>query len=98
MNVGAVTSFSSFRSSDLTVHLKFSHLRLFGERVDCHALAYSNLGINVSYGEFDAKRLCSRGRSNRRSVEAQLLLPFAIESLKQENIEFELVEKNWHYY
>jgi transcriptional regulator with XRE-family HTH domain len=57
------------------------------------ALAYSNLGINVSYGKFDAKHLCSRGRSNRRSVEAQLLLPFAIESLKQENIEIELVEK-----
>ena len=57
------------------------------------ALASCNLGINVSYGKFDAKRLCSRGRSNRRSVEAQLLLPFAIESLKQENIEIELVEK-----
>ncbi len=26
-------------------------------------------------------------------MEAQLLLPFAIESLKQENIEIELVEK-----
>jgi transcriptional regulator with XRE-family HTH domain len=57
------------------------------------ALASCNLGINVSYGKFDAKRLCSRGRSNRGSVEAQLLLPFAIESLKQENIEIELVEK-----
>ena len=57
------------------------------------ALAYVNLGINVSYGRFDAKLLCSRGKSNRRSVEAQMLLPFAIESLKQDNIEVELVDK-----
>ena len=57
------------------------------------ALAFANLGINVNYGRFDAKQLCSRGRSNRKSIEAQLLLPFAIESLKQENIEVELVEK-----
>jgi len=57
------------------------------------ALAYANLGINVSYGRFDAKILCSRGRSNRRSVEAQLLLPFAIESLKQDDIEVQLVNK-----
>jgi transcriptional regulator with XRE-family HTH domain len=57
------------------------------------ALAYVNLGVNVSYGRFDARRLCSRGRSDRRSVEAQLLLPLAIESLKQDNIEIELVDK-----
>ena len=57
------------------------------------ALAYVNLGIRVSYGKFDAKWLVSRGRSNRKSVEAQMLLPFAIESLTQENIEVELVEK-----
>ncbi|MGA2336826.1 MAG: hypothetical protein ABSG08_15780 [Terriglobales bacterium] len=57
------------------------------------ALAYANLNINVSYGRFDAKRLRSRARSNRRSVEAQLLLPFAIESLKQENIDIALVDK-----
>jgi len=57
------------------------------------ALAYENLNINVRYGRFDAKLLNQRGKSNRRSVEAQLLLPFAIESLKQENIEVELVNK-----
>jgi transcriptional regulator with XRE-family HTH domain len=57
------------------------------------ALAYANLNINVSYGKFDAKMLHSRAKSNRQSVEAQLLLPFAIESLTQENIEIELVEK-----
>jgi len=57
------------------------------------ALAFANLNINVSYGKFDAKRLCSRAKSNRRSVEAQLLLPFAIESLKQENIDIALVDK-----
>jgi transcriptional regulator with XRE-family HTH domain len=57
------------------------------------ALAHVNLGIHVSYGKFDAKLLVSRGRSNRKSVEAQMLLPFAIESLKQENIEVEIVEK-----
>lgn len=57
------------------------------------ALAYVKLGINVSYGKFDAKSLVSRGRSNRKSVEAQMLLPFAIESLTQENIEVALVEK-----
>ena len=57
------------------------------------ALAYGNLGINVSYGKFDAKLLCARGRSNRRSPEAQLLLPFAIESLTQNDIEVELVKK-----
>jgi hypothetical protein len=57
------------------------------------ALAYVNLGINISYGKFDAKGLCARGRSNRRSVEAQLLLPFAIESLTQDDIEIELMDK-----
>ena len=57
------------------------------------ALAYANLGISVSYGKFDAKLLCSRGRSNKKSVEAQLLLPFAIESLEQEDIQLELVGK-----
>jgi transcriptional regulator with XRE-family HTH domain len=57
------------------------------------ALAYANLNINASYGKFDAKLLRSRARSNRRSVEAQLLLPFAIESLKQENIDIALVDK-----
>ena len=57
------------------------------------ALAFANLNINVSYGKFDAKRLSSRGKSNRQSVEAQLLLPFAIESLKQENIDISLVDK-----
>lgn len=57
------------------------------------ALAYANLGINVSYGKFDAKLLCSRARSNKKSVEAQLLLPFAIESLSQEDIEVQLVDK-----
>jgi transcriptional regulator with XRE-family HTH domain len=57
------------------------------------ALAYANLNINVSYGKFDAKLLRSRARSNRQSVEAQLLLPFAIDSLKQENIDIALVNK-----
>jgi transcriptional regulator with XRE-family HTH domain len=57
------------------------------------ALAYVNLGINVSYGKFDAKLLCSRGKSNKRSVEAQLLLPFAIESLSQDDVQIELVDK-----
>ncbi|HTV54770.1 MAG TPA: helix-turn-helix transcriptional regulator, partial [Terriglobia bacterium] len=57
------------------------------------ALAFANLNINVSYGKFDAKKLRSRARSNRQSVEAQLLLPFAIESLKQENIDISLVDK-----
>lgn len=57
------------------------------------ALAYENLRINVPYGRFDAKLLCSRAKSNRRSPEAQLLLPFAIDSLKPENLHVELVEK-----
>ncbi|SRR6266545_55979 len=57
------------------------------------AMACANLGINVSYGRFDAKTLCARGKSNRRSVEAQMLLPLAIESLEQDNVEIELVEK-----
>ncbi|MGB7864713.1 MAG: helix-turn-helix transcriptional regulator [Candidatus Sulfotelmatobacter sp.] len=57
------------------------------------ALAYANLNINVSYGKFDAKMLRSRARSDRQSVEAQLLLPFAIESLREENIDIALVDK-----
>ena len=56
------------------------------------ALAYENLNINVRYGKFEAKLLHQRG-SSRGSVEAQLLLPFAIESLKKENVEIELVDK-----
>ena len=57
------------------------------------ALAYANLQIHVSYEKFDAKLLCSRGRSNRRSVEAQMLLPFAIESLEQDNVDIKLEKK-----
>jgi len=57
------------------------------------ALAYERLGINVRYGKFEAKLLHQRAKSNRRSPEAQLLLPFAIESLDQKNIEIELIEK-----
>ncbi len=56
-------------------------------------LAYENLGISVSYGKFDAKKLCSRGKKNRASAEGQMLLPFAIESLKPENLEIEFTEK-----
>ena len=56
-------------------------------------LAYENLGISVRYGKFDVKNMCSRGKKNRASAEAQMLLPFAIESLKPENLEIEFTEK-----
>jgi len=56
-------------------------------------LAAQNLGISVTYGKFDIRRFCSSGKRNRSSAEAQMLLPFAIESLKAENLEVTLVEK-----
>jgi len=56
-------------------------------------LAVENLEISISYGTFDVNRLRSRGKKSRTSAEAQMLLPFAIESLKAENLEVQLVEK-----
>lgn len=56
-------------------------------------LAAEKLEISLTYGKFDVNRLRSRGKKNRTSPEAQMLLPFAIESLKAENLEIELLEK-----
>ena len=56
-------------------------------------LASINLGINVPYGEYDVKELVRRGRRKKNATDAQMLLPFAIESLKAENIQIELGPK-----
>ncbi len=56
-------------------------------------LAKVNLGIAVRYGAFDTGQISSRAKRNNKSPEAQLLLPFAIGALKQENVEVELSEK-----
>lgn len=56
-------------------------------------LAAKNLDIKVPYGDFDTKELVRQGRKRKNSPEGQMLLPFAIESLRPQNIEVELGPK-----
>jgi len=54
---------------------------------------YRVWGVQVGYGDLDTKLIKSRARRNRRSSEAQMLLPLAIEDLTNENITVELTRK-----
>ncbi len=54
---------------------------------------YRVWGVQVGYGELDTRLIKSRARRNKESSEAQMLLPFAIENLTNENITVELTRK-----
>ncbi len=56
-------------------------------------LAHKNLDLHIRYGDFDVKQIVGKGRRRARSPEAQMLLPFAIQSLRQEDVEIEIGEK-----
>jgi hypothetical protein len=57
------------------------------------ALAAREHNIHVKYGDFSPKELVARARKKPRSAEAQMLLPFAIQALSQENVRIELADK-----
>lgn len=50
-------------------------------------------GVKVGYGDLDVELIKKRGRRNSFSSEAQMLLPLALESLTDRNIQVELAEK-----
>jgi transcriptional regulator with XRE-family HTH domain len=54
---------------------------------------HSVWGVQVGYGELDITLIKERAKRNKKSAEAQMLLPFAIENLSDENIVVELAQK-----
>lgn len=54
---------------------------------------YRVWGVQVGYGDLDLNLIKTRAKQNKRSSEAQMLLPLAIEGLTSQNITVELAEK-----
>jgi len=52
-----------------------------------------NLGVYVRYGNFNPKKLVAQARGSKKTSDAQLLLPLAIDSLGQEDVQVELAGK-----
>lgn len=54
---------------------------------------YRVWGVQVGYGDLDLALINARAKQNKRSDEAQMLLPLAIEDLTSQNVSVELTKK-----
>lgn len=54
---------------------------------------YRVWGVQVGYGDLDLALINTRAKQNKRSDEAQMLLPLAIEDLTSQNVSVELTKK-----